>query len=283
MAGSGVGESYCWPVAPFYRMHPVRGYLNDPRQGAQSSAFHFGVDVSASDGTAVYAVEPGTVYMEGAQNVAVQAPDGSHEFGYWHLIPAVSEHQVVTKGQLLGHIAQGWQHVHFAERRGGDYLNPLRAGALTPFTDDQPPEVTRIVCSRAGAELDPINLHGGVDLIVEAFDRPALPVPAPWAGMPVAPASIRWRVIQGRTVARAWHSPFDLATRMLPEKLYPIVYAPGTRQNHPNQPGLFRYFLAHSWSTSLLPDGRYTIQVEVADVHNNKATGSLQISITNKL
>jgi hypothetical protein len=274
---------YCWPVAPFDRMHPVRGYLNDPRQGASSSAFHFGVDVSAPDGTAVYAVEPGTVYLEGAQNVAVQSPDGTHEFGYWHLVPAVREHEVVAKGQLLGHIATSWQHVHFAERRGGDYLNPLRPGALTPFEDDQAPAITRIVVSRAGKELDPLRLHGGVDVIVEAFDRPALPVPAPWAGMPVAPASIRWRLLQSGKVVRPWHAPFDLATRMLPERLYPIVYAPGTRQNHPNQPGLFRYFLAHSWSTGLVPDGNYTLQAEVADLHGNKARSGLTIGIANTL
>jgi murein DD-endopeptidase MepM/ murein hydrolase activator NlpD len=46
-------------VKPFDKQHPVRGFLNDPRIQGQSAPFHFGIDVSAPDGTAVYAVEPG--------------------------------------------------------------------------------------------------------------------------------------------------------------------------------------------------------------------------------
>ena len=34
--------------------------------------------------------------------------------------------------QLLGYVAKGWEHVHFAERRGGVYVNPLRDGGLGP-------------------------------------------------------------------------------------------------------------------------------------------------------
>ena len=48
-------QPYCWPVKPFHRPHPVRAYLNDPRISGSSRAFHFGIDVSAPDGTAVYA------------------------------------------------------------------------------------------------------------------------------------------------------------------------------------------------------------------------------------
>ena len=55
---------YPWPVKPFDRQHPVRGFFNDPRVQDQSHAFHFGIDVSAPDGTAVYAVTPGKVFIE---------------------------------------------------------------------------------------------------------------------------------------------------------------------------------------------------------------------------
>ena len=47
---------YPWPLEPFDRQHPVRGFLNDPRIADASHAFHFGIDISAPDGTAVYAV-----------------------------------------------------------------------------------------------------------------------------------------------------------------------------------------------------------------------------------
>src|SRR3984893_7223481 len=138
------GRPYGWPLKPFDQMHPVRAFLNDPRIADGSQAFHFGIDISAPDGTPVFAVEGGTVYLEGAQNVAVVTTDRSREFGYWHLVPAVTHHQVVRQGDLLGHIAKSWGHVHFAER-SGDYLNPIRPGALTPFSDPPPPVVSRIV------------------------------------------------------------------------------------------------------------------------------------------
>jgi len=265
-AAAQLGKAYCWPLKPFDQMHPVRAYLNDPRMADGSRAFHFGLDISAPDGTAVYAVEDGTVDMEGAQNVAVIATDRARTFGYWHLVPAVKQSQRVHKGELLGHIAKGWEHVHFAERSAGEYINPLRSGGLAPFEDRRPPQVQRIVCSRGGQEIDPNKLSGAVDVIVEAFDRPPLPVPSPWADMPVTPARIRWCVTKGNHVVRPWHTPIDLSTKMLPQELFPVVYATGTRQNHPNAPGLFRFCIAHTWSTGLIADGGYRIEVEVSGI-----------------
>ena len=57
---------YGWPVKPFDREHPVRGNFGDPRTvfagpptrrtlmaAGGSFQFHFGVDISAPNGTAV--------------------------------------------------------------------------------------------------------------------------------------------------------------------------------------------------------------------------------------
>ncbi len=99
--------SYGWPLKPFDQQHPVRGFFCDPRIGDKGGkAFHFGVDVSAPDGTAVYAVEGGIVHSEGAQNVAVVGAGGDHSHGYWHIIPTVRHGQRVRKHALLGHIAK---------------------------------------------------------------------------------------------------------------------------------------------------------------------------------
>ena len=38
---------YGWPVRPFDRQHPVRGFFGDPRIEGRVRQFHFGVDVSA--------------------------------------------------------------------------------------------------------------------------------------------------------------------------------------------------------------------------------------------
>ena len=277
---------YGWPLAPFDRMHPIRAYLNDPRISGASEAFHFGVDISAPDGTAIHAVSDGTVHLEGPQNIAVAQSDGARVFGYWHVVPAVTDQQAVHRGDLLGHIATGWQHVHFAEHVAGPeggYLNPLRARALTPFRDSGSPRIQRIVCARGGKELDPLELAGAVDVIVEAYDRPPLPVPPPWANMPVAPAQVRWRVMQGRRAVRPWHTPIDLGKKMLPKEQFGTVYAPGTRANHPNAPGLFRYIVAHTWSTRLLPDADYRIEAEASDLHGNRASSVLPIRILNQV
>ena len=176
----------------------MRGYLNDPRISGQSKAFHFGIDIAAPNGTAVYAVEAGTVHLEDPRAISVAA--GDDEFGYWHVVPAVRHHQEVARHELLGHIDAPWLHVHFAERRAGTYQNPLRAGALTPWEDSTRPKVTRVTFSRNGAELSPDAIHGGVDVIAESHDAPPVPVPAPWNDLPVTPARLRWRVLRNAEV-----------------------------------------------------------------------------------
>src|SRR5918912_2291325 len=117
---------YSWPLKPFDRAHPVRGFFNDPRISGASRAFHFGIDISGADGTAVYAVEAGVVHLENPRAVSVAGPRG--EFGYWHIVPAVAHRQRVARHELIGHIAAPWLHVHFAEHGPDGYRNPLRAG-----------------------------------------------------------------------------------------------------------------------------------------------------------
>src|SRR5512132_506344 len=55
-----VRPGYGWPVKPFNRQHPVRAYLNDPRNGdGDAKSFHFGIDITAPTGTPVYAIAAG--------------------------------------------------------------------------------------------------------------------------------------------------------------------------------------------------------------------------------
>lgn len=267
---------YSWPLEPFDRPHPVRAYFNDPRISGQSRAFHFGIDISAPNGTPVYAVKAGVVHLEDPRAISVAA--GSVDFGYWHVVPAVRHHQEVGRHELLGHVDAPWLHVHFAERLNGTYRNPLRAGALTPWQDDTRPRVTRVTFSRDGLELPAAAVSGAVDVIAEAYDTPPVPVPAPWHGLPVTPARLRWRVLRGTEVVRAWRTPVDYTKTLLPQSAFSRIYAPGTRQNHANEPGLYRFYLAHTWSTRRLPDGRYRLEVEASDLNGN--TGTLRRAFT---
>jgi hypothetical protein len=102
-------------------MHPLRGGFDDPRlhlrAGEAIGLFHFGVDIAAPDWTPVYAVEPGRV-ATGPQRVSLRRPN-RREFGYWHVIPVVRDGSRVHLHQLLGYVAPGWGHLHFAESVAG--------------------------------------------------------------------------------------------------------------------------------------------------------------------
>jgi hypothetical protein len=182
----GRAPAYGWPVEPFHRQHPVRGLFGDPRigrtdDGSISRQFHFGVDVSAPNGTAVYATQSGTVTLPHPDVVAIVA--GNREFAYWHVIPTVpSGTHAVAYRTLIGRIQEPWAHVHFAESVGGVFLNPLRPGALGPYTDATTPTVRSIRLVPDG--------DGRIDLIADVFDATPLTVAPPWAGKPVMPALV---------------------------------------------------------------------------------------------
>jgi hypothetical protein len=276
--------SYGWPVQPFDQQHPVRGFFCDPRIGsAGGTSFHFGVDVSVANGTAVYSVLPGTVDLNvagGPENVAVTSTGVTH--GYWHINPAVTQGQHVAQGDLLGHVAAPWGHVHFAERTpGGPYLNPLRAGALTPFVKHDAPVVDRIYAEHGGQVLDANNLAGVVDLVADAHDVTPIPPLAPYADMPVTPAVVSWRLVAHATEVVPWQTVADFRGDLPANSLYGTVYAPGTTQNHPPQAGLYRFQLAADFNTGLHPDGSYRLDVEVTDIRGNLSIGHLTIELTN--
>ena len=107
---------------------------------------------------------------------------------------------------------------------------------------------------------------------------PPLPVPAPWDGLPVTPARIRWRVRRGGASVRPWHTPIALGSHLLPQNAFRRIYAPGTRQNRAGKPGLYRFYLAHRWSTTLFADGNYRLEVEASDLFGN--VGGLQLPFT---
>ena len=278
--------SYGWPVAPFDQQHPVRGFFCDPRVGSDGGkSFHFGIDVSVPNGTPVYSVVAGAVHLDvagGPENIAVTSPGVTH--GYWHVAPAVTQGQHVAQGALLGHVAAPWGHVHFAERTpGGPYLNPLRAGALTPFSKHSAPLVDRIAVGRGGLTLDPNGLAGVVDLIAEAHDVTPIPPPAPYNDMPVTPALLRWRLVADALEVVPWQTAADFRTTLRASTLYNTVYAPGTTQNHPPKAALYRFQLAAAFNTILHPDGSYRLDVEVTDTRGNASIDHLTLVLANAL
>ena len=255
--------SYTWPVKPFERQHPVRAFLDDPRIGEHGGkAFHFGIDIAVPDGTPVYAVEAGSTWLNG-ESLAVVAPDRSHAFGYWHVVPVVKNNQPVARHQLIAYVAKGWGHVHFAERRGTTYVNPLRNGGLGPYTDRTAPTV------------DKVKVYGS-SLAVIAHDTPDPKVPGRWANKPVTPALIRWRIAPTTDSAQAWKTAADFRSEMLDKADFAKVYTPETRQNHEGEPGKFSFYLASTWNSTTVA----TVQVEVSDTAGNLAVYSARVNAT---
>jgi hypothetical protein len=277
---AGIRPSYGWPVKPFNRQHPVRANLNDPRNGhGDTKSFHFGIDVSAPNGSAVYAVEGGEVFLSG-RRMAVAVKGATRTFGYWHVVPAVRNHQIVRVHQLLGYICDegGGRHVHLAERRNDEYLNPLRPGGIGPYVDRTPPTLASVEFRGKGRVLAPDALTGRVKIVVEAFDTTPIIVPKPWSNLPVTPARIRWSITHGSRSIRAPRTAADFSRRMLSPKLYDSIYAPGTLQNYVGAPGHYRFYLAHGLDASRLPAGRSQLRIEAVDTRGNRVVAQVGIS-----
>src|SRR5439155_5947489 len=123
-----------------------RGFFGDPRigiggDGEPSQQFHFGIDISAPDGTPVYATLNGRISIDPRHPDVVDIVAGSTQFSYWHVIPAIRSGEAVAYRTLIGHVEAPWGHVHFSEAVGGVYINPLRPGALGPYADHTPPNI----------------------------------------------------------------------------------------------------------------------------------------------
>jgi hypothetical protein len=205
---------------------------------------------------------------------------GDRRFAYWHVVPVVRDGEHVQRHQLIARIAKGWRHVHFAEMQDGRWINPLRPGALTPFTDRTPPAIVSIaVVGRGRRTYSNALVRHPVDLIVDAYDRPAMDCPDPkWWGIPVTPALIRWR-ITGDGGGSDWRTAVDFRVRQLDPAQFDSVYAPGTRQNHEREAGDFRFYLARNWDPGSLAPGRYRLEVEVTDVGGNRTTSGIDLRI----
>jgi murein DD-endopeptidase MepM/ murein hydrolase activator NlpD len=302
---------YGWPVRPFDRQHPVRGVLGDPRtifaagptcggvlRGSAQLDLHTGVDISAPNGTAVFPVRDGRVAAASASKsrmwVVVESADGT-VFEYWHIRPRVRVGEWVTASRtVIGKVAE-LSHVHLTEVRSGRYVNPLAVGHLSPYADRTRPrvEAIRFQTDDAGTPVMAGLLRGRVYLVAEADDAPALSAPGIWHDMPVAPASVQWRIEDwtGRIVV-AERVAFDFGTEMPPTTFFSWVYVRGTYQNmcvfgshySYGQPGVYLFNLAHGlFDTRQLRDGVYDLVVTAIDTRGNSGSRTQRFTVQNRV
>jgi hypothetical protein len=299
--------SYGWPVKPFDRQHPIRGGFGDPRTvfrsglfgdpwaGPGEFSFHNGLDIAAPGNTPVYAVASGVVHPTGVSALELDArlPGQRRVFQYDHIKIAVVDGQVVTaRRTILGWVLPSAGHVHLAEIYGYRITNPLLKGHLTPYRDRTRPRVISVGLSRAGSaeDIGSLNVCGRVTVSAEAYDVPAMQVPKPWNGLPIAPALVTWKLtkldgtelVPGRTAA-------DFRKTLPANGQFWSIYARGTYQNAPRfgvqqfgaMPGRFLYKLAASLDTSALPNGVALITVAARDERGNVGAATRRISIQN--
>jgi hypothetical protein len=280
---------YGWPIKPFFAQHPVRGVFGDPRMGMTpdgvSKQFHFGVDVSAPNGTPVYATLTGSISIHPLHRdvVLIDGPGGG-EFSYWHIVPAVhgGEHAVAYR-TVIGYVERPWAHVHFSEARSGRYVNPLRPGAMGPYVDRTQPTVGAVELEHGGRPVRLSAARGTLDIVAEVDDETPIVVPAPWSDLPVMPSLVRWRLVGSKGAITSWATAVDFTWRIPSAGAFDGVFAHGTRQNHAKHPGRYRIYLAHGWSSSSVPDGEYQVEVEAADIRNNRTITQFSLRVVNGL
>lgn len=296
-------HAYPWPIRPFDRQHPIRGFFGDPRTvyfngilagafgGPGIFSFHQGVDIVAPDGTPIYAVANGTIHYLGAATLDLDTGRGV-VFQYFHIVPVVGEGQQAVKSRtLLGYVQPPYGHVHITEIDNGRAVNPLQPGHLTPYRDTTKPVVREIdVSNQTGVVETPLGICGRVEIDVDAYDLPPLPVPGKFHGLPVAPALVQWTLARlgGRTIV-PWKTVADFRSTLPPNGDFWNVYAQGTYENAPrfgaqqyaSMPGRYLFRLARNFDTTTIPNGVYVVQVHVGDVRGHSGFGSQRISILN--
>ena len=308
-------RAYPWPLAPFNRAHPVRAVFGDPRTtflssvngnplaGAGKFSFHFGIDIDAPNGTAVYPVVSGTASLYDDDGVLVTSSDG-RRFIYIHIVPSVRPGQAVTAGRtVLGHVTNWAQELHFTElSAGGATVDPLLPGHLTPYRDTTRPTVAAVIARDArGNALEPFDVHGRITLSANAADMPMTLQPRTTRGyavthfvrdhFSVVPAALTWSLteLDGRTVVPLT-TVVDFRRGLPPQDSFWQVYARGTYQNrapivpryHKLLPGRYLFRITGSaFDTRTLRDGVYVLVVTAVDVRGNRGSLAQRIEVRN--
>ena len=263
--------------------------------GKGSFSFHAGIDIVASPGQAVYPVRSGTVRVVSGDEVAVDSPDGS-TFLYWHIRPAVADGaETVAQHTILGRVLKSAGHLHLGEREEGSLVNPLARSHLRPYSDRVAPRVESITIRQAGTgtEVSPLSVHGRIKVCAEAADMPSPAVPGIWAGLPVAPALVKWRlqrwsgkVAIPETIAADFRGELPLRSDFW------NVYARGTYQNMAVFGSRLEYLQPGHFLFNLIPKGldtrhlrfgndTYDLVVTAVDIRGNSSSLTQRITVNN--
>lgn len=130
--GDGGASGFVWPCPSSHRITSGFGNREAPIPGA--SAYHRGIDVGATSGSAIVAAAAGRVttsaYSSSAGNYVVISHGGGVCTVYMHASALyVSEGETVSQGQKIAAVGStGFStgpHLHFGVIVNGSYVNPL--------------------------------------------------------------------------------------------------------------------------------------------------------------
>ena len=296
-------SAYAWPLHPFDRPYRIRAVFGEPRTafdlppgaggvtGPGAFEFNDGIDIVTPAGAAVYAVSSGRIDVRDATTVVVRDRSGS-AFEYENIEPAVLDGADAVAGQTFLGFALESGYVRLSEREDGRPVNPLAEGHLSPHRDRTRPQVRRLELRNASGEtISPLEACGRISLVAEAFDVPPVPLRGTWAGMRVAPALVRWRLVRVSTNALITERTSVDFRRTIPrEAQFWDIYARGTYENMPRfvdgrllgMPGRFLFSLVDGLDTRALPNGAYEVTVVAADVRENARSLTRRFAVVNR-
>jgi hypothetical protein len=286
------------PVYPTGAVPAIRGGFNDPR-GLHFA--HFGVDVAAPhDRAKVYAVVTGRigdVHRGGANARFVLSPTTgprTTRYDYWHVnLTRVAPGAYVRRGQWIGRVVPGQNHVHLSEWNPQcGYIDPRRpTGILPDPVNREEPGMSDLRAFVANAAafsprsygpdtstpmaLD--NLHGRVDFRAEVWDMPVHRTTR-WPQQRLMVAGIRSWVAPARNELLRVGPPIFAfrGARLMPPSRVDDVYAHGTyRENEcftrPQGTCATRLVVhvgGRGIDTAQIPNGSYQFCVAAVTVRN---------------
>ena len=221
---------------------------------SESKTFHFRIDISAADGTTVYATASRRIVVEAATPRQIAFEGGGDVVLRRIHIPAVRNGQTaIAYGTVLGHIAPGWGHVHLAELVGGRYVNPLRRRTVAD-TQTRPARRFTFSFERDGKAIDRTKLSGASTSWRRRGTRRRCAFPASGRTSLSCRPSSGGAWCSGRA-PDAWRTAIDFSETIPAPGLFDTVYGRWTRQNHPWRSGRYRVRLALDWDSAAVNDG----------------------------
>ena len=268
--------TYDWPLKPFDRPHPVRGYLDDPRITRTSRR------------------APSTSGSTSRPHRARRSSRSRQEPPVSIARPSMSTQESArsstgTSFRLSGRASGSGGTPSSVEPVQLQPRSPFRA-AVRPVRQSSAGRRHRAVCGlhhpdgdeadlrTHGHRIDPGVVRGAVNLVADAADIASDVTPTPW---PVTPALLRWRVLKGGTVVVRWRVACDFQRGVLRPTEFATVYADGTRMNHPGRPGYYCFYLAHNWRSASLANGSYRLEVAASDMRGNLGLSVFPITVAN--